>query len=139
MNINAALASLALRIAAHPAVAHPLAGHVASLDVRSHFGEPENTAVIQLHCSGRSTLGALIAWAYQLDTPTVRVKKYTGAAHVNVEGTLDGDQVEVYTGFYGDLATQLSERIDLVDNEATISIHHLRAVQASTYRAAAAA
>ena len=136
MNHNAAVVARAARFATQPALTHPLAGRIYEVAIRGD-------ARVHIHCDGRRTLGALIAWAYQLDTPVLSLKAFLREAHpsvhVHVEGHLDGIPVTVFTGFYGVVARELVERVDMVDNEAIVSIHHLRAVQAGTYRTAVAA
>ena len=137
MNHNANLVDLATRFAAQPALTHPLAGRIFEVAVR------DARVQVHLQCDGRSTLGALIAWAYQFDTPIVSLKAYLReahpAVHVDVDGHLDGIRVKVFTGFYGVVAEELIERVDLVDDDATVSVHHLRAVQVGTYRTAVTA
>jgi hypothetical protein len=140
VNHNAALAAFAVRIATNPALTHPLAGQIIDIDTNHNFVSDSERADIHIERDDRRSLGSLIAWAYQLDDVTIRLRAFSdGTVHIYVNGTLSGDTVRVYTGFYDELAAELVERVDLVDNQATVSIHHLRAIQAGTYRTAVAA
>lgn len=135
MNRNTAITAAAARVAAHPALQRPISGAIFSIAT-----DRDRTTIHLLH-HDRPSLSSLIAWAYQLDNPTIELDRYpTGdSTHVTVHGHLNGDPVRVYTGFSGALGAELADRMDFVNDTAVASIHHLRAVLSGTYRTAIAA
>lgn len=132
-----AVTTRATRIVAEIA-RNPLAGDVLSLQASNW------DVTVQLYASQdqhRAGLGPVIGWTYLLGSPTITLHSAKDDQDVMVEvrGDFDGDKVIVHCVFHEEVAAELRDRVAWADGEATVSVHHLRAVQVGSYRTAVAA